>query len=208
MTRIVNKRALASILGISERSLTAWQVEGMPVQLAGARGKGNRYSTKAVIDWRIARELEKATARTPRDQVAIRQARLLDLEIAEREGDLIPRAEIRPAWIESTAAARQSLRALPSSLAPLLAQMQGADPMRDLLDDAIEEVLKRLATDDDDPNLQPGDAETLAGGAGVLGAAAANAAVRVGGKTPKAARGIGDAGQIPVRPDAVPAGDP
>jgi len=41
---IVNKKELAEIIGISERSLTEWQKEGLPVaSYADNRGQANEY---------------------------------------------------------------------------------------------------------------------------------------------------------------------
>ena len=205
MAKIVNKRDLAEFLGVSERALTTWQRDGMPVRVAGARGEGNEYDSAAVVRWMVDRKASKK-AQTPRDRVADRQAALLDMQIAEKKGDMVARDEIRPAWFDLITSAKQSLRALPTSLAPLLAQMEGADPMRDLLDDAIEEVLSKLANEDDD-ETQCSDARTDAGSARAVGAATADAAFRVGRKASKAAGGVSDAGPLPIRSDALPSGD-
>lgn len=45
------KKALAVMLGVSERSLTAWQKEGFPVLEHGRRGKQNVYDLSACVNW-------------------------------------------------------------------------------------------------------------------------------------------------------------
>jgi phage terminase Nu1 subunit (DNA packaging protein) len=205
VSKTINKRELAEFLGVSERALTRWQKEGMPVRVAGARGEGNEYDSAAVVRWLLERK-EGTRKTSPRDRVAERQAELLALQIAEKTGELVPRAEIRPAWLDLIASAKQALRAMPASLAPLLAQLGDADAMRDLLDDVIEETLSKLAADDEF-ETQPGDAAIDARSARPVGATASNAAIRVGRETPPTAGRVSNPGAVSLRPDAVPAGD-
>ena len=47
----LNKRDLAKKLGVSERILTTWQQEGMPVLEHGRRGQHNVYDLAAVVRW-------------------------------------------------------------------------------------------------------------------------------------------------------------
>lgn len=47
----LNKKALAQKLKISERSLSTWQREGMPVLEHGRRGQPNTYDLAAVVRW-------------------------------------------------------------------------------------------------------------------------------------------------------------
>ena len=53
---LVNKRQLSEILGVSERSLTDWQKEGLPVaSYADNRGQANEYESSEVIRWMVQR---------------------------------------------------------------------------------------------------------------------------------------------------------
>lgn len=45
------KRDLAAKLGVSERALTTWQGQGMPVLEHGRRGQPSRYDLAAVLRW-------------------------------------------------------------------------------------------------------------------------------------------------------------
>jgi phage terminase Nu1 subunit (DNA packaging protein) len=186
--------------------LTNWQAAGMPVRLAGARGEGNEYDTVAVVRWLLNRK-EGKREKSARDVVAEHQARLLELQIAEKTGELVPQSEIRPAWVDLITSAKQALRSLPARVAPLLAQADNADAMRDVLDNAIEDVLSKLAADDEDEEAEQGDARADARGARALGATVPRAAVGVGRTLPAAAGRIADTGSLPVRDYAVPARD-
>jgi phage terminase Nu1 subunit (DNA packaging protein) len=204
MTKLVNKRDLAEILGTSERSLTNWQKQGMPILREGERGESSEYSTADVIKWRIDWLLKKhQQEETPRDRLARRQAEMLEIDLAERRRESIPAPEIGPAWTGFVIASRQALRSMAADLTPALALLEGADPMRDLLEEAIDEALRNLAAGDDAPSATP----AVAGGAGALGAAGADAAERVGGKAPGAARRVRDPGKVQVRVDPLHRGD-
>jgi phage terminase Nu1 subunit (DNA packaging protein) len=205
MTKIVNKRDLAAILGVSERSLTSWSKKGMPIVHEGERGEENQYDTAAVIRWMVEREAMKARqAETPNDRLARRKAEEIELRLAEKRGESIPAGEIGPAWTGFVIASRQALRSMAADLAPALALLEGADPMRDLLEESIDEALRNLAATEDD---EPGAAPPAAGSASALGATGADAAVGVGRATPRNARRVRDSRKVQVRADPVPAGD-
>jgi terminase small subunit / prophage DNA-packing protein len=205
MGKVVNKHDLAEVLGIAERTLTAWQKAGMPMQPRGIRGEANEYDTERVIRWWIKREVRKVQDEQPRDRLARVQADEVELKLAEKRGELIPKSAIRPAWLGFVVATRQALRALPASLAPAVAQLEGVDEIRDFLEEGIDEALTKLAADDND---KPGAKRAAARSARALGAAAEDAAVGVGRTESEAAGGLRDPGRFPVRADALPAGDP
>ena len=170
----VNKAELAAILGISERSLTDWQKEGMPIVHVGERGESNQYDTEQVIAWWIERELKKVREESPRDELYRSQKRLADLQIAEQERTLVPIAEVEPAYERLVLAARQRLLQMPSRLAHELEAVAGAENKRALLEEAIDQVLTELA------NYDPNASADAAGGA-ALGPAFAQDRGAVGG---------------------------
>ena len=47
----LNKRDLARKLGCSERALTTWQQQGLPILESGRRGQSNTYDLAAVVAW-------------------------------------------------------------------------------------------------------------------------------------------------------------
>ena len=82
----LNKGELAAKLTVSEKSLTNWQREGMPVLEHGRRGQPSSYDLAAVLRW----------IRRTRDPL-----RLLHVPIAalEREAGLVP-ATVADVWTE------------------------------------------------------------------------------------------------------------
>lgn len=176
---IVSKRVLSEILGISETSLTEWQKENppMPVDVPGGRGVDGQYDTVAVIRWMIDRALRKAQIETPRDRLSRVQAERVELEIAEKRGELIPAEKIRPTWAAMTTAMRQAMRALPANVVPMLVQFaDDQDAMRDLLGESIDDALTKLSVDGRDGS----SGKTSARNDGAAGAAAEDPAVAVG----------------------------
>lgn len=81
---LVNKRQLSEILGVSERSLTDWQKEGLPVaSYADNRGQANEYESSEVIRWMVQREIERLNKEKPRDRLDRLKADAIELDIKE-----------------------------------------------------------------------------------------------------------------------------
>jgi phage terminase Nu1 subunit (DNA packaging protein) len=199
MGRVVNQVELSQIMGVSKQTISAWQEQGLPVAIQGVRGQSHSYDTAKVIRWYAARVSGKAEE-TQKDRLSRVQADRIELEMAVSNGELIPAAEIEPVWAGLAIAVRQSMLAIPSGLAPLLAQTDGEDEMRDLLQTAIEDALSKLT-----PSDEQGVAGASAEDVGEDGAAVEDVAVSVGRSKPTATRGKRATGKVPVRDDAVPA---
>lgn len=181
--KVVNKREMASILGVTERTLSEWQKLGLPFVRGKGRGSSNHYQTPKVIEWMVAREVSQTPAgESARDRHARLQGDVLEITLAEKRRELIPAAEVEPEWNASVVAARQALLTVPLRVAPLLSTMGGSvDAIRELLAEAISDALTRLANDDE--SGAPGHGEA---GPPSVGAATADPAVRLGGAVPRA----------------------
>ena len=174
---IVNKKQLSDIVGISERSLTDWQKEGLPIQYEGERGEANQYDTTQVIAWMIAREIAKQVTETQKDRLARLQGDKLVLDIAREKRILIPVDQIEPTWLTMVSSARAHLLAAPDKLAHLLEATEGIDAKRDLLAETFEEFLRKLST------YEPAESIDEAGMPAFC-AAAENVSGAVGGNLP------------------------
>lgn len=95
---LVNKTVLSDVIGFSERTLTEWQKQGMPVEHNAARGLENQYDTNRVIQWLIAREVEKVRAVSPKDRLDNLRADEVEIRLAERCGELIEAAAAENLW--------------------------------------------------------------------------------------------------------------
>lgn len=90
MGKKVNKKELAAILGVTEKTLTSWQKNGMPIEVAGGRGSRNEYDTQRIIEWMVTQRLAKAGV-VQGEEVAgafdyqIEKARLKHWQATEKE---------------------------------------------------------------------------------------------------------------------------
>ncbi len=158
MAKRVNKKELSDILGISERTLTEWQKEGMPIAFDGDRGQSNEYDTAHVIEWYVNREKARAQVETPRDRLYLAQEELARIQIAEKHRTLVAVAELEPLYADLVVTFRQRMLAIPGRLAPLLETTAGMDNKRALLAEAIDEALTELS------NYEPSAGADSSGG--------------------------------------------
>lgn len=160
MGKIVNKRELSQILGISERTLTEWQREGLPVMMKSARGASNQYDTAMVIQWRIAREVHGAAKESPKDRLDRLRGDQVELELAQLRRDLVNIAEIEPALGQYFSDAVALMMSMPDKYAPLISEAPDADAIHAMLEDLIEELRQQLGAYEfgDDSDYGP-DAE-------------------------------------------------
>jgi phage terminase Nu1 subunit (DNA packaging protein) len=140
---LLNKTQLADFLGFSERSLTDWQDEGMPILRSGARGEANEYDSGAVILWMLERARRQVRAESPRDELYRSQKKLVDLQLAKQEGDLVSAAEVEQEYSRLVIRARQRLLQLPGMMHGRLAPEALAQ-----LEEAIHGALTELANYD------------------------------------------------------------
>ncbi len=151
---LVNKRQLSEILGVSERSLTEWQKEGLPVaSYADNRGQANEYESSAVIKWMIQREIERLGKEKPRDRLDRLKADAIELDIKERTGELAPATMFERAWSDHILAARTEFLTMPDILATELSAIVGKEIDSDIIAMYINKALEKLASygaEDDD----------------------------------------------------------
>ena len=174
MGKQVNKRDLSETLGVSERSLTEWQVAGMPILHKGDRGESNVYDTEAVITWWMAREKSKVENESQRDRLARLQGDRMELELERELKRVAPVEAYETMWVNAYTALRVST----FNELPRLAQMLEATPGQSMKLQVLTETftdlytkLSQLNVDSLETELGPGeglDAE----GAGLPGAPA------------------------------------
>lgn len=176
MGRIVNQRELADIMGITQKSLSLWQRDGLPVKLETENGLSNQYDTAEVIAWYVARELAKTSGESPKDRLARLQGDNVELELATKRGLLIEASEIEPAWSGMIVAARQTLLSMSARLSQLLAPMDNPDSIRILIDEEVESALGKLANYEDSTSADGAASEGML----ALGAPAEDRTVAMG----------------------------
>lgn len=145
----VNKKTLADIMGVSERSLTEWQEnEGLPIATKGLRGQENVYDTEAVIAWQVSRALAKAgKTESQRDREARLRGDKLELELAKERGTLVPADQVGPIWESRVLAAAGFMASRQSRLASILEATPGEAAKREVLKREDADFLNKLGVD-------------------------------------------------------------
>lgn len=157
MGEIVNKARLAKILGKTEATLTTWQKEGMPIkETGGKKGKANNYDTAEVIGWMLLRSNSTAQAiEKAKLRLVTAQAELEELKVQEKKEELIPLEKMQYILTTMLGKARAKILALPSRLAPQIANQKEPKRVEKILQGACHEVLNELAYDDLEPDTAP-----------------------------------------------------
>lgn len=144
MAKVVNKRELGEILGVSDTALTEWQRDNMPVIERGGPGVSGRYDTEAVINWMIERALARVARETPKDRLDRVTAELRELELGKRRGELVEMRGVQRSLGAFLIELRTRLLAIPA--AP-----EVPEELRAALDARIRQSLQDIA--DYDPAL-------------------------------------------------------
>ena len=144
--RITGQEQIASMFGVTVKTIVEWQDQGMPVE-RGAFGAGgtkpNEYDSKACIGWLVERETGKVREENPRDRLARLQADSIEMDNATKRGDLLPASQIEPKMLAAVVSARESWRNEPSRLSRMVGG-KSADQVETLLQEAFDGFLHRL----------------------------------------------------------------
>jgi len=141
--RVIGQENIASVFGVAPKTIVEWQEQGFPVAVRGGPGVASEYETEACIGWLVDREVRKVQSERPQDRLARVQADKIEMENAEKRGQLIPAEQIEPRLRAAFTAARENwLDAIPR-----LARELPADPRsrEDMLQAEFEAFLHRLA---------------------------------------------------------------
>lgn len=142
---LLTKAQLSRFLQVDRETVSDWTRNGCPVQ---DTPKGERFELQSVMRWLYKR---KTTARTERSEADARkakleaEAKLKELEVAEREGALVPKATAIAAWRRVASSVRTALVALPGKLAPQMTDLATPAAAQAVLEREVRGVLERLA---------------------------------------------------------------
>ena len=96
MGKRVNKRELAEIFGVSERSFTEYQKDtSFPIAKAGGRGQSNEYDTQDVHEWLMERAVNGARRESSRERLERIKGDREELALAKDLEELVPAALVR-----------------------------------------------------------------------------------------------------------------
>lgn len=145
---VVNKRQLAEIFDVSQRTLTDWQQKGMPIRVLGDRGTENQYDTAAVIEWHLQRRLAGEKQESSRERLERLQADRIEMELAREAGAVVDRDDVEPLFAGAVVAARSTLLSMRNRLKAAIDSCYSIDMDPALIDRHVDEALARLADHD------------------------------------------------------------
>jgi hypothetical protein len=117
----LNRKQLAYVAGVTERTINRWYKEGLP------RGDDGFYDTRPCVQWIIDRAIEKS-AMVPETQEAsewlekfrMERYRLARIERREKEKKLMPREEVHREWADRIFVLFSGIDRWISRLSPML----------------------------------------------------------------------------------------
>jgi phage terminase Nu1 subunit (DNA packaging protein) len=215
--RILNKREVAEIFGVSPQAVDGWLGRGCPYLEKGAPGVGYQFDTADVAEWRQEQAVTKAIGDSkPDDQenAELRklsaEASLAELKLARERGQLVTVEDAGKVWTKQVTTLRTRLLAIPAKLAGQVVGAKSPEEVRACLDEEINDALNELADGGTDDESLDGDVGAVSGTAegDVSGPAAAKVnAQRMGGSKGEGPVGHVPARKVPGRKRGVPARD-
>lgn len=140
-----SQKQLCSILGLDRKSVNEYQASGLPFKPRSGPGESNSYNVAAVMRWLHLREIGAEGGESAHALLARAKTTLIELEIAQKRGALIPANQIEAGWTMILAAVRAGVLAIPT-LADELDITPGIEPKRALLEQRCRDVLTELAS--------------------------------------------------------------
>lgn len=147
---LVNKTKLAEIIGVSHKTLTEWQNDGMPFVKGPSTNAGNEYDTVVCIEWRINKLMSKDNydLTVERARLAKEQADAKEMDNAVTRGELVAASEVVAQWRGEFARAKSKLLSMPSKLAPLMVGVKTPAEAQSILETVVWEALNELSQPD------------------------------------------------------------
>lgn len=146
MGKIVNKKMLAEIVGVSERTLTEYQKQGMPILNDSGRGSENSYDTADVVKWLIDKAVngKSESARERLDRV---KADREELALAKDLEQLVPAEEVEKKLVSKVIATKSHFLSGMSKIKSELDAYYDIEIDIELLNEHAREILTQLSKD-------------------------------------------------------------
>lgn len=151
---------LCAMVGVSSRQITNYVKDGMPFINIG-NSKQRSFPIKKCIDWLILKgymeiKYDKSTETEedledlpPKERKDLADARLKELELAKKKGELISLDEIRTEVEYIVSSVKNKALGVPSKIAPALIGIGTIAETKAILDEAMYELLTELANIED-----------------------------------------------------------
>lgn len=152
--RIVNKKELAQIFGVSVQAVDGWISRGCPYVEKGRALEGYKFDSSVVAEWRTQLAISdaligKGEGDGDEDLAARRkleaEASLAELKLARETGQLIAMSDVESTWMKLIGNARAKLLSIPAKTAPLAHTAETIEEAQSAIELAIHEALNELA---------------------------------------------------------------
>lgn len=94
--KIIGIQSIADLFGVSHQTIANWQDQGLPVARRGGNGAPSEYESDECIRWMVERELSRVQPETPSNRLALAKAQAVEMDNAERRGQLVRADQLEP----------------------------------------------------------------------------------------------------------------
>lgn len=143
---ILGLEELAELFSVTEKTVRAWIARGMPVEVAGKRGRNvqkTQISLEKAVRWYFEENFERLELDRQRTRLAEEQADRLADEKAVRRAELIPLADVAGWYGDHVVRARARLIQIPDALGQFCPRDSAAEvtsQARRLVTEALDEL--------------------------------------------------------------------
>lgn len=139
--KMFSKVQFAAIVGVSTRTITNWQNDGMPSERSGSGRAANKIDTAAAISWLVNREVQRRSPdKTGPIDIDVERLRLVSEQADEKEisnavsrGELLSVEDVQELVMVAVANLTGVLSGLPGRLANKLAHESNPAKCREVL---------------------------------------------------------------------------
>ena len=147
MGKRVNKRELAEIFGISERTFTQYQKDAsFPIAEVGGRGQANVYDTSDVFEWLQNRAVSGATVESAKERLDRIRGDREELALAKDVEELVPAASVQDRLVQVVLAIRTEMLNGGSKLKTELDALYEIDCDIEVINEHNRSILRHLAS--------------------------------------------------------------
>jgi phage terminase Nu1 subunit (DNA packaging protein) len=140
--KVATQREVAEAFGVAEGTITTWRNRGAPPPVDGV------WDLVAVAKWREEQSRPASVEdESSKQRLERAKAEMAEIELAQRRGELISRAEVDNHNLQRIVSLRNALLALPRQLAP---KLEGLDvrAMMGVIQSRVEQLLDDFADQD------------------------------------------------------------
>lgn len=164
---LVNKTELARILGISTKTVSRYQTEGLPFT---GKGQSARFDVTACVQWYAQKQAQIAMSQVDigkvslsEEEVKVRkllaEAQMKELELAQMRGELVLVEDAEKEITRHLTQLRGKVTAIPGVWGAKVLGLKDIHEAVDILSDLVDRLMHELANDEEGDGLDEEDSE-------------------------------------------------